>query len=171
MLKINVSFGMTWKVISVTAKKNMWKSWKKGKKTKRFTVESTDLTSLPAFPPFLNKSGCKSQCIKHTAWQLIKKKNHQCAKCYIFLDFSICVLVFNVKTDLWFFVIKKKKDYNSHFLSQKFIFGILLQPFPPVLLSLYLKSQLNLFHQKNKTLKVRFHHQTHQGSPGQENSG
>lgn len=110
MLKINVSFGMTWKVISVTAKKNMWKSWKKGKKTKRFTVESTDLTSLPAFPPFLNKSGCKSQCIKHTAWQLIKKKkNHQCAKCYIFLDFSICVLVFNVKTDLWFFVIKKKK--------------------------------------------------------------
>lgn len=70
-----------------------------------------------------------------------------------------------------FFVIKKKKDYNSHFLSQKFIFGILLQPFPPVLLSLYLKGQLNLFHQKNKTLKVHFHHQTHQGSPGQENSG
>lgn len=32
MFKINVSFGMTWKVISVTAKKNMWKSWKKEKK-------------------------------------------------------------------------------------------------------------------------------------------
>lgn len=39
----------------------------------------------------------------------LKKKNHQCAKCYIFLDFSICVLVFNVKRDLWFFVIKKKR--------------------------------------------------------------
>lgn len=51
----------------------------------------------------------------------LKKKSYQCAKCYIFLDFSICVLVFNVKKDLWFFVIKKKEDYNSHFLSQKFI--------------------------------------------------
>lgn len=45
---LNVSFAMTWKVISVTAKKNMWKSWKK-EKNERLTVESTDLTFLPAF--------------------------------------------------------------------------------------------------------------------------
>lgn len=49
-----------------------------------------------------------------------KKKNHQCAKCYIFLDFSICVLVFNVKRDLWFFVIKKKKiTIHNSFLEPK----------------------------------------------------